>query len=276
MTIANAIIFGLIQGIAEFLPISSSGHTAIVQNLFGLTVADENHMLFKALLHLSTLIAICLMYRQDLVEMWDGCITTFTTSDRKLREKARFGARQLLMLLIGTLPMLLVFPIHNLVGELLNHTILIGIIMILTGFLLYAASHFLPGRKDGKNITIVDAVIIGVCQLVAVIPGMSRPGVTIAAAMGCGIDREYAVKFSILLSVPTVLVATIVRFAQAISYGVDVRFLPAYFIGTAVSMVLGVLSISVLQKIAKAGKVTDFSYYCWGAGFIAIILTAIL
>ena len=277
MTVFNAIILGLIQGVAEFLPISSSGHLSIVQNLFGLTVSDDGHLFFEVLLHLGTLVSICLVYRQDLVSMWDGCITLFTTKDRRLKEKGRVGARQALMLLISTLPLFFLLPFYDKIGELHSHTVFIGVLLILTGCILYVADQFLPGRKKAKSMTVLDALIIGVCQIVATIPGLSRSATTITAALGCGFDREYAVKYSFLMSIPAVLGANIISFVKMIGAGgIDISCVPAYLVGTAVSMVTGVLSISLLQKIAKMGSFGSFRYYCWGAGFIAIILTAIL
>ena len=277
MTVFNAIILGLIQGVAEFLPISSSGHLSIVQNLFGLTVSEDGHMFFEVLLHLGTLVSICLVYRQDLVDIWDGCVTMLTTKDKKLQRKGRLGARQGLMLVISTLPLFLLLPFYDKISELHAHTVFIGVCLILTGCILLCADNFLAGRKKGKSMTVVDALIIGVCQIVATIPGLSRSATTITAALGCGFDREYAVKYSFLMSIPAVLGANIISFVKMIGEGgVDLSCVPAYLIGTAVSMVTGVLSISLLQKIAKMGSFGSFRYYCWGAGFIAIILTAIL
>ena len=171
MSIINAVILGLVQGIAEFLPISSSGHLSILQNLFGLTVADESHMFFDVLLHLGTLISICLVYRQDLAKMFNDCITFFTISDPQLREKSRMGTRQALMLIISTLPLVLIVPFYDMIERLYSYTLFIGLILILTGCLLYVSDQFLPGKKDGKNITILNALIIGLCQCVATIPG---------------------------------------------------------------------------------------------------------
>lgn len=276
MTIINAVILGLVQGIAEFLPISSSGHLSILQNLFGMAVADENHMFFDVLLHLGTLISICLVYRQDLVDMFNDCVTFFTISDAKLREKSRPGTRQTLMLLISTLPLVFIVPLYDAIERLHSYTFFIGLILMLTGCLLYVSDQFLPGKKDGKTITILDALIIGVCQCVATIPGLSRSATTITACLCCGVDREYAVKYSFLLSLPAVLGANILSFIKLFSAGVQWQYVPAYLIGTAVALITGVLSIGVLQLIAKKGAFGMFRYYCWGAGLITIFLTAIL
>lgn len=276
MTIINAIILGLIEGIAKILPISGSGHLAIVQNLFGIPFAGGEHALFELLLHLATLIAVCLVYREVLVELFNDCVTLFTTRDNKLRDKSRLGARQVLMLAISTLPLVLILPFYGMLNELRSHTIFIGFQLILTGCLLHVAGQFLPGKKDGKNITLLDALIIGVCQCVAVLPGLSRTAAAITACMCCGVEKEYAVKYSFLLYIPAVLGATVISFVELIGAGVNWHFVPAYLMGTAVALLAGVLSIGALQMIAKRGTVSSFRQYCWGAGVITIFLTAIL
>lgn len=276
MSIFNAIILGLIQGIAEFLPISSSGHLSILQNLFGLAVADDNHMFFDVLLHLGTLVSICLVYRDDLVGLFNDCVTMFTTKDAKLRDKSRLGTRQVLMIAISTLPLVLVLPFYDLIEQLHSRTVFIGLVLILTGCMLYVSDQFLPGKKTGKNITVLDALIIGLCQCVATLPGLSRSATTITACLCCGIDREYAVKYSFLMSIPAVLGANIISFIKLFNAGIDWSYVPAYLMGTAVALLTGVLSIGALQLIAKKGAFGKFRYYCWGAGVITIFLTAIL
>ena len=275
MTVINAVILGLIQGIAEFFPISASGHFAIVQNLFGLGTADE-HMLFQVLLKLTGLIALCVVFREDLSGLFNDCVTMFTTGDAKLRDKSRLGARQMLMLLVSCVPMLVLVPFYGMLEELGSHTVVIGLTMILTGCLLYVADKFLPGKKDGKNITILDAVVIGVCQAVAVLPGLSRPAAAIGACLCCGVDKEYAVKYSFLLLIPALLGSTLSGIVKLFGAGVNWAYLPAYFIGTAVALLISVLSLGIMQLMVKKGRIGSFSYYCWGAGVITIFLTAIL
>lgn len=276
MTVINAIILGLIEGVAEILPISGSGHMAIVQNLFGLSAAGGEHALFELLLQLAILISVCLVYREDLSGMFNDCVTLFTNSDPKLRDKSRLGSRQVLMLVISTLPLLLTVPFYGLLDKLQSRSVFIGVQMILTGCMLYVADQFLPGKKDGKNITLFDALIIGVCQCVGALPGLSRMAASITACLCCGVQKEYAVKYSMLLSIPAVLVAVIRSFVKLFGAGVNWQFLPAYFMGTAVALLAGVLSVGALQLIVKRGSVGSFRQYCWGAGVITIFLTAIL
>jgi undecaprenyl-diphosphatase len=276
MTITNAVILGLIRGAAEYLPISASGHMSIVQNLFGLSSVGTSHGLFDFLLRLGALIALCVVLREDLIGLFNDCVTMFTTKDAKLRDKSRLGTRQVLMLLVSALPMLAMIPVYGLLEELQSHTVIVGLLMILTGCMLYVAGKFLPGKKDGKNITLLNALIIGVCRSVGVLPGLSPIAASVAGAMCCGVEKEYAVKYSLLLAVPAALGSTLVSFVELFSAGVNWAYVPAYLIGTSVTLLTAVLSIGVLMLVTKNGKFDSFRHYCWGAGVITIFLTAIL
>lgn len=276
MSVINAIILGLIQGVAEFLPISASGHMSIVQNLFGLSAADGNHMLFGFLLKLAALVSVCLVFKQDITDLYNDCVTMFTTGNAKLREKSRLGARQVLMLVISIVPMLLVLPFYNMIQSLQESTIFVGVMLILTGCMLYVSDQFLPGKKSGKSITVLDALIVGVSAAVATLPGMSRIAAAVAACKCCGVDKEYAVKYSFLLAIPVLLGSTVISFIKLFSAGLVWTNLPAYFIGTAVALLCGVLSIGLVQLIVKKDAFGTFRLYCWGAGVITIFLTAIL
>lgn len=276
MTIINAIILGLIRGAAEFLPISAEGHMAIVENLFGMSAGGTAHGLFDFLLRLGALIALCVVMREDVMGLFNDCVTMFTTNDAKLRDKSRLGTRQVLMLLVSTLPLLGIIPIYGFMEELRAHTVFVGLLMILTGCMLYVAGKFLPGKKDGKNITLLNALIIGVCRAVGVLPGLSPIAASVAGAMCCGVDKEYAVKYSLLLAIPAALGSTLISFVKLFSAGVNWAYVPAYLIGTSVALLTAVLSIGVLLLMTKNGKFDGFRHYCWGAGVITIFLTAIL
>ena len=278
MTIWNAIILGLVQGIAEFLPISSSGHLSILQNLFGLSTAEGGHMFFDVLLHLGTLVSVCIVYREDIRKMIRDCLELLYVMGHPNERTSRSmsGARFALMIVVGTLPLFFILPFHNKVEELYYHTIFIGIILILTGFMLYVSDRMIPGRTTERTMTVVDAFLIGICQAVATIPGLSRSGTTITAGVACGLDRGFAVKFSFLLSIPAILGANLLSLFKAFANGVDWQYMPAYLIGTAVAMVTGVGAITLLKYITNKGGFGKFCYYCWGAGFITIILSIIL
>ena len=276
MTIWNAIILGLVQGLAEFLPISSSGHLSILNNLFDMTTAENGHMFFDVLLHLGTLISICVVYWQDIVDMFFEVIGFVNLGPRAGKKQEHYpAARLFLMIVLATLPLVLIMPIKDMVEGLYYNSIFIGVMLIFTGFMLYVSDKIVQGNKTEKNMTMVDALLIGVCQCVATIPGLSRSGTTITAGLATGLRREFAVKFAFLMSLPAVLGANILSFADAVKEGIDWSCMPAYLVGTAVAMVTGIGAISLLKRIARSGRFGGFAYYCWVAGAMSIILTMI-
>ena len=273
MTIWNAVLLGLIHGIAEFLPVSSSGHFSIVNNLFKLSDLSQGHMLFQALLYLASMAAVMIVYWPEIRAMYWELISLAGFGPLAGQEKERYpAARCFLMLVLGTLPLFLALPINSRMGVLNGRNIFIGIMLIMTGCILYISDRMLPGRKNLSSMTIFDALIIGLCQSVATIPGLSRSAVTITAGMAVGLRRDFAVNFSFLLSIPAVFGAAILAFADALRDGIDWSFVPAYLVGTAVALVTGVLSIHLMRYIGKKRRFGGFAYYCWVIGVLSIIL----
>ena len=273
MTIWNAVLLGLIHGVAEFLPVSSSGHFSIVNNLFKLSDLSQGHMLFQALLYLASMAAVMIVYWPEICAMYRELISLAGFGPFAGQEKERYpAARCFLMLVLGTLPLFLALPINSRMGVLNGRNIFIGIMLIMTGCILYISDRMLPGRKNLSSMTIFDALIIGLCQSVATIPGLSRSAVTITAGMAVGLRRDFAVNFSFLLSIPAVFGAAILAFADALRDGIDWSFVPAYLVGTAVALVTGVLSIYLMRYIGKKRRFGGFSYYCWVIGVLSIIL----
>ena len=276
MSLLNAMILGLIQGIAEFLPISSSGHLSILNNLFSMTTTEDGHMFFDVLLHLGTLFSVCVVYWQDIVDMFFEVLGFLHVGPLANERRQHYpAARLFLMIVLGTLPLFLILPINDMMEGLYYKSIFIGIMLVLTGCILYIADKMQQGRKTEKNMGMLDAIIIGLCQAVATIPGLSRSGTTITAGLATGLRRDFAVKYSFLLSLPAVLGANILAFAKAIKNGIDWSCLPAYLVGTVVAILSGIASISLLKRIASKGKFGGFAYYCWVVGVLSIILTVI-
>lgn len=276
MTIWNAIILGLIQGIAEFLPISSSGHLSILNNLFHMSTTEDGHLFFDVLLHLGTLISICIVYWQDIVAMFYEVLGFVNAGPMAGQKREHYpAARLFLMIIVATLPLFLILPINNMLEGLYYNSIFIGVMLILTGCMLYISDKMLPGKKTERNMSFLDALLIGLCQAVATIPGLSRSGTTITAGMATGLRREFAVKFSFLLSMPAVLGANLLSLVHAAKEGVDWSCMPAYLIGMAVAMVTGIGAISLIKRISQSGKFGSFAYYCWVVGVLSIILTMI-
>ena len=278
MTISSAILLGIVQGVAEFLPISSSGHLAILQNLFALS-AGEDHLFFDVLLHLGTLISICVCYWGDIVAMVREVFIVLRGGRRAdgTPVQGNLGAARLfMMIVVGTLPLFLVLPINDKVEELYYITPFIGVTLLLTGCMLFVSDKMTPGKRTEKNMRFRDALVIGLCQCVATLPGLSRSGTTITAGIATGLDRNFAMKYSFLLSLPAVLGANLLSFIKAIgSESIDASLIPAYLIGMLAAMLSGIAAISLMKLIAKKSKFGWFAYYCWGAGVLTIIFSLI-
>ena len=275
MSVLMALFLGIVQGIAEFLPISSSGHLSIFQNLFNMNYSDESHLLFDVLLHLGTLVSICAVYRAELREMVrDGIEYLRLKSDSNADEPVvlKPPGRALLFVIIGTIPMLLALIFSRAVARLFFNTFFIGFALIITGGLLFVSSRFIKqGNKTDKTMTMADAIFIGLAQTVATLPGLSRSGTTIAVGLARGLSGAFAVRFSLLLSIPAVLGATIVSIIRAFSNGADFGLLPTYLAGFIVAAGVGFLAIQFLRRLMARGNLGNFAYYCWGIGFITII-----
>ena len=276
MSVGNAILLGLVQGITEFLPVSSSGHLSILNNLFGLSTGGEEQLLFDVLLHLGTMIAILVVYWQDVKDMVQETLGLMNLGPLAGMQRDRYpGARLFFMIVLATLPLLLILPIKDQLESLYDKSIFVGIALILSGCMLYVSDRMRPGDKTVGGMTLLDALIIGLCQCVAVIPGLSRSGTTITAGVATGLKRDFAVKFSFLLSIPAVLGANLLNLIEAFQRGVIWANVPAYLIGTAVAMVSGIVAIELLKFIARRGRFGGFAYYCWVIGALSIILTMI-
>ena len=276
MSLFNALILGIIQGVAEFLPISSSGHLSIAQNLLGLGVEGTDDVFFDVLLHLGTLAAVFVAYWSDIKEMVLEFFRTIGDIRRGGLPKDTPPARRLILLIIiGTLPLFLVLPIQDTVEGLYSNTYFVGAALLVTGGLLFACDRIRKGRKNEKSTTVGDVLIIGVGQAIATCPGISRSGMTISTGCFCGLERRFAVRFAFLLSIPAVLGANILHITDAVSTGIDVTLLPAYLLGVAAAAISGYLSIRLVRMVADKGKFGAFSYYCWAVGILTLVLTAL-
>ena len=277
LTLWNAIILGIVQGIAEFLPISSSGHLSVLQNLFHMSTAEEGHMFFDVMLHFGTLVSICIVYWKDIVAMVTETLQFLSgkgrqkTPDGKTRSLP--AARMVLMIIFATLPLVLIMPVKDKVEQLYYHTFAIGLFFIITGCILFVSDKMPRGDRSEKTMRVKDALIIGLCQCVATIPGISRSGSTITAGMATGLDRDFAVKFSFMMSIPAVLGASLLTLVDAIQAGIDVSLLPVYLAGTVVSTVVGVFAIKLVKSITSKGKFGNFAYYCWTVGVLTLLLS---
>lgn len=279
MTYLSAAFLGLVQGVAEFLPISSSGHLSIFQNFLGLNQMEEGgHVFFDLLLHLATLLAVCVFYRRDIMDIISQGVSYIKNVGHPVPgPKKRYPAvRLLVMMFFATLPLFLVLPIKDKVEALYNNTMFIGFALLFCGAMLFISDRLPRRSKNEKNMTIKDALIIGLFQALATVPGISRSGATITAGVGTGLDRQFAVKFAFLISIPAILGANILSIADAVEAGIDNSLIPMYLVGMLVAAVSGYLCLMLLRYISRKGRFGGFAFYCWIVGAATIILSIVL
>ena len=272
LSLLEAIFMGFVQGVAEFLPISSSGHLTLLQHFFKMEEVDN---LFNILLHFATLIAVCVVYRKDIAEMivefFKGVGSLF--GGHGSRESRPPEARRLVMMVIvGTLPLFVVLPLEGLVEGVGNYPAAVSVMLLVTGCILFFSDRVGDGRKTARTATVKDALLVGIAQGVATIPGISRSGSTISAGLLLGFNRKFAVRYSFLLSLPAVLGATLLKVVRAFGdQGIDTSLLPKYIAGMVVAGVVGYFSIQLVRLLANKGKFGNFAYYCWIVGIVSLI-----
>lgn len=275
MNIIQAIILGIVQGLAEFLPVSSSGHLAIIQNLFGIEM--ETGLLFDVLLHIGTLAAIFVVFWRDIVKLvieFFGIIGDFFRrfKDPDVIVLSSAYRRFVLLILVSTIPTGIIGYFGRDFVAYASTTLLIpGIGLIITSILLFICDRIGDGRKGIKKITYLNAFEIGMAQGVATLPGISRSGTTIAACLILGIKKETAVKYSFIMSIPAVLGAALLEIKDVAGASIEAGTVVAYVIGMVVSAIVGYFAIRVMINVVRRKRYVYFSAYCLVIGLIAII-----
>ena len=276
MSLISSIILGIVQGITEFLPISSSGHLAIAEHLLGVSGATEIPEFFDVLLHLGTLLAVFVAYwaeiRDMILEFFRGIgdLVHHTTPARV--PPAR---RLIVLIIVGTLPLFLILPIKDKIERLSENLYFIGAALLFTGFMLWFCDRVRKGRKTEKNAKLTDVLAVGAAQALATCPGISRSGMTITAGCFMGFERKFAVRYSFLMSIPAILGANILSLKDAVEAGIIWKDVPVYLVGVVVAAVVGYGCIRLLHYIAERGKFGAFAYYCWAVGLLVLIFTAV-
>ncbi len=276
MSLLSSIILGLIQGLAEFLPISSSGHLAIAGHLLSSFHAEDIPPFFDVLLHLGTLVAVFIAYWG---EIWDMILEFF----RAIGDLAHGvstrpvppARRMILLIIVGTLPLFVILPVKDAIESLSDNLLFVGAALIVTGVLLFVSDRVRKGRKTEKSATMLDALLVGAAQAAATCPGLSRSGTTITAGCLRGFERKFAVRYSFLMSIPAVLGANILTLKDALGAGIIWEDVPVYIVGVVVAAVSGYFCIRLLKMIADKGKFGWFAYYCWAAGLLTLVLTVL-
>ena len=265
---------GVLQGVTEFLPISSSGHLALFQHFFGMEDIESQQMFFTVMLHFGTLISIFIYYWRDILDMirefFLGLTGLFRRGERE--SAAPPPARRLVLLIIvATLPLFAVLPVQGAIEAATGSVTFVSLALLATGFLLFFSDRWARGRKTERTATLADALLVGVAQGIGTLPGISRSGITISAGLLRGFDREFAVRFSFLMSLPAVLGATLLELKDAVDVGVDPALIPYCVVGVLVAAVVGLFAIKLVNLLAAKGKFGAFAYYCWIVGLGSLL-----
>lgn len=261
LTIWQAIILGVIQGLTEFLPVSSSGHLVLAQEVFGLR--PPNAIAFDVLLHLGTLVAVVGYFRQELYEM---ALSLFGLGGAQAAVRRRW----IWLLALSTLPVVTVgLLFKSSVDEAFHSPVFAGFGLLVTGTMLaYIDGRGAEGR-DEATISVRDVLVIGVVQSVALLPGVSRSGSTLFGALSAGVERTTAARFCFLLSIPAIVGALVLNADEVLAMASTGNTGPL-LVGPLVAAVTGVLAIEILMRAVRKGSLRAFSVYCWTVGALTL------
>lgn len=264
MDIIKAIILGIIQGLAEFLPVSSSGHIELGKVLLNFDPGDEEaNLLFTVVVHFATVLSTVVVFRKDI---WNLLVGLFQF---KWNDETKFVA----MILLSIIPVGIVYVTFKDQLEQLftGNIVLVGAMLLVTGGLLFLTRYAERRQAEGRSVNFTDALIIGVAQAVAVLPGISRSGSTISTGLLLGIDKAKIARFSFLMVLPPIIGAMLLDikdFAEGEAPPMDVSLLIAGFVAAFIS---GLLACTWMINLVKKGKLTYFAIYCFIVGIIAIL-----
>jgi undecaprenyl-diphosphatase len=259
MDLLQSIILGFIQGVTEWLPVSSTGHLRIAEHYFGLTVP----VLFDVVLHFGTLLVTLVYFRRDIINILRALVKRdFKSEDGML----------IPLIIVGTVPAVLIgFLYGNELDATLSGILALGIGFVVSGFVLYVSKF---GKENKMGISYVDAFIIGTMQGLAIIPSISRSGFTIAAALLLGVKREKAFKFSFLLSIPSIIGALgLTLYQEHAALALAGVGLAEVLVGVAVSIIVSYLALRLLWRTLASRKFYLFAFYCFVLGAVLIALS---
>lgn len=262
MSLAHALFLGVLQGLTEFLPVSSSGHLAIAQHF--LSGFEQPGVLFDVMLHVGTMVAVALYFNREIVAL--------ASSPWRRDAEAPMHRRLLMLLVVGSVPTALIGLSFKDFFEGLFHNIpAVGAMLLVTGALLFLSERFRHSGRKEDRLTLSDALVVGTVQGCAIVPGISRSGSTIAALLLKGVDGETAARFSFLLALPAVFGAALLSARDL--HGVPAGELPIYLAGMGIAFITGLLSIHCLMAVIRKKRLFAFALYCWAAGITVMSLT---
>jgi undecaprenyl-diphosphatase len=265
MNFLHALILGLIQGLTEFLPVSSSGHLALAEKLFGLS---GDNLRFEVFVHLGTLLAVLVFFRN---KVWK--LARSVLKGRIYYQKGwRFSDDNLrisLLLILATIPAAFIgYKFDDAIEQAFASPAAVSAFLIVTGAILFVTRFV---KKHDAKVNWWRALVVGLAQAAAILPGISRSGSTICAGIFCRLEQEKAAEFSFLLSIPIILGAGVVKLKDMLEAGVPAGEWAAIFAGAAVAAVSGYFAIAFLLKVLKKGKLEYFAYYCWVVGIMGLV-----
>lgn len=260
-------LLGLIQGLTEFLPVSSSGHLVVAQHLFGMA---EPQLLLDVMLHLGTLLAVVVVFRKDLAGILYG-MRQGLTGARTEEPVYDDYIRLLRLIVIATLPTAVIGLIFKQYAEtIFGSPRFVGGAFLVTGAILWLSRLARSATKQIPQVTPAIALLVGLSQGLAIMPGISRSGTTISVALLLGLDRGLAARFSFLMAIPAILGAAVLELRHASAVSAEVW--PIILSGMVVAALSGYIAVKILLRIVVAGNFSSFAYYCWAAGAATLIL----
>lgn len=266
MSFITAILLGIIQGLTEFIPVSSSGHLVLIQHFF--KTGESGSIAFEVFLHLGTLAAVLVYFRKML---WDILVSMFNWKNTMNKETHRKNRYLVSYLILSTLATGLLYYLFGTYME-CAYTMpaLVAGLLLATGAMVFLSDYFSNTSIPASNMGFLRALIIGLSQGIAILPGISRSGTTITFSLASGIKRQDAANYSFLLSIPAILAANISEFD--ILMNLEVNQLHNYLAGFTASFVAGYLVIAFLIRLIASNRLKIFGVYCWAAGLVSLLL----
>lgn len=284
MSVLQSIFLGIVQGLTEFLPVSSSGHLAIFQNIFHIDTGGS--VLYDVMLHVGTLLVVLVVYWKDILKLiieffrmvGDICVNLgmlFSSGRKKprYRKVVRTNYRKFVVLIIvSTIPTGIMGYLGSKLIEDASGSLLVpGICLLVTAVLLYLSDKKENCWKIPRDVSYGEGLLIGIAQGFATLPGLSRSGTTIAAETFCGLDRKFAVKYSFILSVPAIAGAALLELSDISAGEVTGKMVGTYAAGMVAAAVVGYLAIRFMLKLVQQRKMKYFACYCAAVGVLSIV-----
>jgi len=268
MEILQAIILGIVQGLTEFLPISSSGHLVLAQKILGFR---ESGLIFEVFVHFGTVLSVIAVFYRDILRILYALASGILHPGRwKTLWVDDVDFRMSGLILVGILPAgFFGLLLESQVSRAFQSSLLVGVMLIVTGFILWS-SHY--ARQHTERITMWQSLLVGLAQALAIIPGISRSGTTITAGLWLKIKPEIAAKFSFFLAIPVILGASVMKFGAILGGTISRTQIWGVVSGTAAAFISGLIAIIFLLRVLRQGKFSWFALYCIGIGVLTVLL----